>query len=102
MGYCRKCEKRWMSQSECHCSGCHRQFKNENVFSLHRRGMGKFRDCMTIAEMESKGMVFDEVKNRWGGKPDLRYSTEQSILQSPSEISGCEIEKTILISSLPG
>ena len=67
---------------------------------MHRRGMGKFRDCMTIAEMESKGMVFDEVKNRWGGKPDLRYSTEQSILQSPSEISGCEIEKTILISSL--
>ena len=102
MGRCLKCNKTWHSKTECHCSGCHRQFKNDNVFSMHRKGKGKFRDCMTIAEMESKGMVFDEVKNRWGGKPDLRYSTEQSILQSPSEISGCEIEKTILISSLPG
>jgi len=55
---------------------------------------------MTIAEMEAKGLNFDKVKNRWSGKPDARYSTEQSILQSPSEISGCEIEKTILISSL--
>jgi hypothetical protein len=69
---------------------------------MHRRGMGKFRECMTVGEMESRGMVFDKVKNRWGGKPDARYSTEQSILPSPSEISGDEIEKTILISSLPG
>jgi len=57
---------------------------------------------MTIGEMELKGLVFDQVKNRWGGKPDARYPTEQSILPSPSEISGDEIEKTILISSLPG
>ena len=56
---------------------------------------------MTIAEMEAKGLNFDKVKNRWSGKPDARYSTEQSILPSPSEISGDEIEKTILISSLP-
>ena len=100
MGYCRKCEKRWMSQSECHCSGCHRQFKNENVFSMHRRGTGKFRDCMTIPEMEAKGLVFDKVKNRWGGKPDLRYSKKQAILLSVSEISRDEIEKTMFISSL--
>ena len=102
MGYCRKCEKRWMSQSECHCSGCHRQFKNENVFSLHRRGMGKFRDCMTIAEMELKGLVFDKVKNRWAGKPDARYSTEPLILPCLLEISGDKTEKMILASSLPG
>jgi hypothetical protein len=42
---------------------------------MHRKGKGKFRDCMTIAEMESKGMVFDTVKNVWKGKPDPRYST---------------------------
>ena len=89
-----------MSQSECHCSGCHRQFKNENVFSMHRRGTGKLRECMTIAEMEAKGLVFDKVKNRWGGKPDLRYSTEPLILPSLSDISGDETEKMILISSL--
>jgi hypothetical protein len=102
MGYCTKCEKRWMSQSECHCSGCHRQFKNENVFSMHRRGTGKFRDCMTIPEMEAKGLVFDKAKKRWGGKPDPRYSTEPLILPSLSEISGDENEKTIQASSLSG
>ena len=67
---------------------------------MHRRGMGKFRDCMTIAEMEAKGLVFDKVKNRWAGKPDPRYSTEPLILPSLSDISGDETEKMILISSL--
>ena len=57
---------------------------------------------MTIAEMEAKGLVFDKVKKRWGGKPDLRYSKEPLILPSLSDISGDETEKTILISSLPG
>jgi len=69
---------------------------------MHRRGTGKFRECMTIAEMESRGMVFDKVKNRWGGKPDARYSTEPLILPSVSDISGDKTEKMILISSLPG
>ena len=91
-----------MSQSECHCSGCHRQFKNDHVFAMHRKGKGKFRECMTVGEMELKGLVFDKVKNRWAGKPDARYSTEQAILLSVSEISRDEIEKTILISSFPG
>jgi hypothetical protein len=67
---------------------------------MHRKGKGKFRECMTVAEMESRGMVFDRVKNRWGGKPDSRYSREQAILPLHIDISGDETENTMLVSSL--
>ena len=98
MGYCRECEKRWMSKSECHCSGCHKHFKSEYAFNKHRTGAGRFRRCMKTVEMDQAGMLLDTGKGYWISermREGVEYSKEQSILLSVSEISGDEIEKTM-------
>lgn len=37
MGFCKKCNFRWLGVSAAHCTGCHRTFKSANAFDLHRR-----------------------------------------------------------------
>ena len=78
MGYCRDCKKRWESLSECHCSGCHRQFRSDFAFMKHRSGKAEFRYCLDPEEMRAKGMVFDQKKQRWtsGSKPEMKYAQE--------------------------
>ena len=78
MGYCRDCKKRWISLSECHCSGCHEHFKGDFAFTKHRIGKPDFKFCMTVEEMKAKGMFFDSKKQRWisGQRPVVRYASE--------------------------
>ena len=67
MGYCKICEKRWISKSECHCSGCCQHFKSNSAFDKHRFGTGEKRRCLTAGEMIAKKMVYIAEKGYWIG-----------------------------------
>ena len=67
MSYCPKCDKRWKSKVECHCSSCHKHFKSLSAFDKHFTGRGKFRRCMSASNMESEGMVFLSERGLWIG-----------------------------------
>ena len=68
MGYCKICDKRWKSMSECHCSGCHQHFKSDSAFDKHRFGLDEKRRCLTSEEMISRKMVYIPEKGYWIGK----------------------------------
>lgn len=83
MNKCRVCDKEWHGLAECHCSKCHEHFKSIAGFDKHRLTEKGNRRCLSIEEMFSKKMVFDEEKKFWvtGKMPEgLRYGKEQPIL----------------------
>lgn len=67
MGQC-NCGRKWTGMRECHCSGCHQQFKSEAAFNKHRPGKGPVRKCLTRPEMEAIGMHWDTEKKSWTGE----------------------------------
>ncbi len=72
MGYCPRCDRKWKSLSECHCSGCCEHFRGIFAFDKHKTGKGDNIRCLTIEEMFEKGMVYDELPRRWvsGRQPE--------------------------------
>ena len=67
MGYCFRCERRWVAKAECHCDNCCNHFKSESAFMKHREGPGDNRICLDIEEMLAKGMVYDQDTRKWVG-----------------------------------
>ena len=63
MGYCKICDKRWKSISECHCSGCCQHFKSVSGFDKHRTG----KRCLNSEEMLDRKMVYIPEKGYWIG-----------------------------------
>ena len=67
MGYCKICDKRWKSMSECHCSDCCQHFKSVHAFEKHRFGKDEKRRCLDSEEMIDRKMVFLPEKGYWIG-----------------------------------
>ena len=65
MGICRKCERRWQGEAECHCSGCHKHFSSVSSFDKHQAGSGKWKKCLDTEGMKVIGMVFIEERQLW-------------------------------------
>lgn len=57
----------------CQCGVCGEYFSTTSNFDKHRTGSYEgTRRCMTVREMEKKGLV--QVNGIWQGKPSQTYS----------------------------
>jgi hypothetical protein len=70
MGKCKKCERKWTSLTECHCSGCCNHFKSEAAFRKHRSI--KEGRCFTVDEMLEMGMAIND-RGNWVSAPHYKF-----------------------------
>ena len=76
MGYCIRCDRKWESKTQCHCSGCCQHFRSVFAFDKHRFGEGDTRRCLDSEEMLSRKMVYDEEKKFWTSGKNIRRFAE--------------------------
>lgn len=98
---CSGCKKSWTGLSPQHCSGCHETFSGTGTGDAHRVGRhgvktgSDRRRCLSIEEMEAKGLVLNE-RGIWAPKyeedPEVGESLQgaQILAQDPPEGIGEE------------
>ena len=56
-----------------HCTACHQDFSGDGVGEKHRYWLGRERRCLTVSEMEDKGMQLNP-RGVWTGGGENPFS----------------------------